>query len=480
MFKCSEKVLLNQLKGKNSMSEIKNRLVNGIQLVRPIMVTVLIATTLVLITFISNFTITATVFSEEGGGQEAAAAGLANASIFLGVAIIGGFLIFLLFKYKRKQAIQYLFGGALSLSGGLIIFFFLSILIEDIRYYTSGYMVYHTYSGLRTSDPLFLVFHQEISWPVFIFSIVGGILLCYTILSIHFDKVKRNAALIVMSGMMGAFLAVIMPTWTVMFMLIGLSIYDIYSVKKGPIKNIIDMTEEERRNRTGKKNLQRKRSEAVFAYYREKGIMCPYCHSSKLRVEQYDIVSCLECGYEGVIGGAEDTLRELLVKFQREQVERQRRVKRKAKSAASGSSSPKLKDNDGGFQPIIPLVSSFRGIDSSATAKRGRLLRGKGMGAEELMECLTYSAKDWDLGIGDLVFYSMLVAHSFQYGVRYFDEVGIIAPLIMFLLSMIGIIIGFIITLKMLQRNKILPGLPMSMFIGIFGFTCGAVLLLVL
>ena len=125
MFKCSEKVLLNQLKGKNSMSKIKNRLVNGIQLVRPIMVTVLIATTLVLITFISNFTITATVFSEEGGGQEAAAAGLANASIFLGVAIIGGFLIFLLFKYKRKQAIQYLFGGALSLSGGLIIFFFL-------------------------------------------------------------------------------------------------------------------------------------------------------------------------------------------------------------------------------------------------------------------------------------------------------------------------------------------------------------------
>ena len=43
---------------------------------------------------------------------------------------------------------------------------------------------------------------------------------------------------------MGAFLAVLLPIWTAMFMLIFLSLYDIYSVKRGPIRKIFDMEEQ--------------------------------------------------------------------------------------------------------------------------------------------------------------------------------------------------------------------------------------------
>ena len=44
---------------------------------------------------------------------------------------------------------------------------------------------------------------------------------------------------------MGAFLAIILPTWTVLAMLIGLSLYDIYAVKKGPIRDIVNVAIEE-------------------------------------------------------------------------------------------------------------------------------------------------------------------------------------------------------------------------------------------
>ena len=82
---------------------IGKRIVSGYKFIHPIIMAVFIATFLVLITVLSSFTLTATVFSEEGGGKGAASAGLANAAIFLIIAIVGGFLIFLLFKYKKKK-----------------------------------------------------------------------------------------------------------------------------------------------------------------------------------------------------------------------------------------------------------------------------------------------------------------------------------------------------------------------------------------
>ena len=93
------------------------------------------------------------------------------------------------------------------------------------------------------------------------------------------------------------------------------------------------------------------------------------------------------------------------------------------------------------------------------------------------MRSMTYNTPHWDLGIGDLVFYSMLAGHSFQYGAGYYDKAGFFAPLLMFVLSIFGILVGFVITIRALERNKILPGLPMSMFIGIFGFLIGATML---
>jgi len=131
-----------------------------------------------------------------------------------------------------------------------------------------------------------------------------------------------------------------------------------------------------------------------------------------------------------------------------------------------------MKRNEEGLSPVIPFL-----FGRKMKTRRNRLLSNKGMDAEHLMKSMTYNTEQWDLGIGDLVFYSMLVGHSFQFGAGYYDKIGIFAPILMFVLSFIGIAIGFVITIRLLERNKILPGLPMSMFIGIFGFSIGATIL---
>ncbi|MEM2109840.1 MAG: hypothetical protein QW327_05070, partial [Candidatus Odinarchaeota archaeon] len=61
----------------------------------------------------------------------------------------------------------------------------------------------------------------------------------------------------------------------------------------------------------------------------------------------------------------------------------------------------------------------------------------------------------WEIGIGDLVFYSILVAHTLLfYG------------LLVWLLSILSLITGLAITFLVLVKREIMPGLPIALFIG--------------
>jgi len=272
---------------------------------------------------------------------------------------------------------------------------------------------------------------------------------------------------------MGAFLAVILPTWTVMFMLIGLSFYDIYSVKRGPIKNIIEMTEEDRKERMDRMHYNRKRDEALLEAFKIHNIICVFCGSNKVRVGKDDGVTCHNCNRESIIPDVTALVVDVIAKFD-EAEESKRPVGPQVENNRGDQLRGKkvMKRNEEGLSPVIPFL-----FGRKMKTRRNRLLSNKGMDAEHLMKSMTYNTEQWDLGIGDLVFYSMLVGHSFQFGAGYYDKIGIFAPILMFVLSFIGIAIGFVITIRLLERNKILPGLPMSMFIGIFGFSIGATIL---
>jgi len=79
---------------------------------------------------------------------------------------------------------------------------------------------------------------------------------------------------------------------------------------------------------------------------------------------------------------------------------------------------------------------------------------------------LSYSFKDIEMGLGDLVFYSMLTGSMLFYFVdSYHLPFGILPCLV----SVIGIMAGSIITFFMLERRGIFPGLPFPIMLGLAG-----------
>ena len=69
----------------------------------------------------------------------------------------------------------------------------------------------------------------------------------------------------------------------------------------------------------------------------------------------------------------------------------------------------------------------------------------------------TYDTSKLEIGIGDLAFYSMLTSSALVQTNN----------IIVMILTSAAIIIGTGITIIGLKRNKILPGLPISIFLGI-------------
>jgi presenilin-like A22 family membrane protease len=74
------------------------------------------------------------------------------------------------------------------------------------------------------------------------------------------------------------------------------------------------------------------------------------------------------------------------------------------------------------------------------------------------LQGLSFSFKDIQMGLGDLVFYSMLV------GVMFFSFLPNIFPTIM---AIVGILAGSIITFFALEKKGIFPGLPFPILLGL-------------
>ena len=70
---------------------------------------------------------------------------------------------------------------------------------------------------------------------------------------------------------------------------------------------------------------------------------------------------------------------------------------------------------------------------------------------------IIYDTSKLEIGIGDLAFYSMLSSSALI----------LTGNVFIMILTAIAIIIGTGITIQGLKRNKILPGLPISIFLGI-------------
>jgi len=278
----------------------------------PIIATLSLAIVLSIIGIVSGIEIEGAPFSETEGGLFFA---LLNAIFYTLFAIIGITLIYYAIKYGKEKLLKIFFIFCFGFMGVFLIFFFLYLVliisgvIEDIYYIL-----------------------------IIIISIVIGLYLSYSLLAKNSSPSVKNAALLLYGSFIGAFLGIVLPTWTA-FLLIGiLSIYDIIAVFRGPIKKIIEMTEnDEDRN--------------------------------------------------------------------------------------------------------LPMD-------------------------------LTYATRNWEIGLGDLAFYSMLSTHTLLLGFRldFLIEFNLLGAIIPCASTTFGILLGAYITFKLLKKRSLLPGLPISVGLGVAFF----------
>jgi hypothetical protein len=86
----------------------------------------------------------------------------------------------------------------------------------------------------------------------------------------------------------------------------------------------------------------------------------------------------------------------------------------------------------------------------------------------DILQGLSFSFKDIQMGLGDLVFYSMLI------GTMFFSFTQSLLPITT---ALIGILAGSILTFYMLEKKGIFPGLPFPIMLGLSAGLITALLL---
>lgn len=115
----------------------------------------------------------------------------------------------------------------------------------------------------------------------------------------------------------------------------------------------------------------------------------------------------------------------------------------------------------GNFIPFLSalLILAFLAVYDVFAVYYGPVGKIAHSGLDQL-KGLSYSFKDIQMGLGDLVFYSMLT------GIMLFELQPNFLPCF---ISIIGILAGSFLTLMMLEKKTVFPGLPLPVLLGLAG-----------
>jgi len=169
-----------------------------------------------IIVFLSGFRLYAEPIPESEFGFLAA---VGNAILFVVLATVGATLVVLLLKYGREKFLRYLLIGA---------FGFISIVV--VLYFGFMYVIIFQFVDPVLASLILIALIMTIALAFF---------------TVDADNRMKNGGLLIFGAAIGAFLGVVLPVWTSVLLLIGLAIYDYYSVKRGPIRKIVELTEDD-------------------------------------------------------------------------------------------------------------------------------------------------------------------------------------------------------------------------------------------
>ncbi len=192
----------------------------------PILIVIVLAGILAYMAyFVNGGPIEGGYFSEEDLG---ALGGILNGIIFTVTAVGAAFFIIFLIRKRGIDVLKYIFGFSFGLLGFTLSWFFASIIIFLI-------LLPDTPSSINTYYIL-----SDIISPILVAVFTGLLLYKYfTSKSIN----TKNLIVLYISLLISASMGLMMPLWTTLAILIGISFWDIYAVlnKRGPIKEMIDI-----------------------------------------------------------------------------------------------------------------------------------------------------------------------------------------------------------------------------------------------
>jgi len=156
--------------------------------------------------------------------------GLLNGLIFTVTAVISAFVMIYFAKKKGIIVLKYIFGLSFGFLGFFLTLFFGQIII---------YLIFVNLPENQILYDLYFIL-QNILLPIA--SGIFTIFLLYKYMS-EMTLLMKNFLVIYIGLLTGALLGVIMPLWTTLAILIGISCWDIFAVlyKRGPIKEMIDL-----------------------------------------------------------------------------------------------------------------------------------------------------------------------------------------------------------------------------------------------
>ncbi|MFX1573040.1 MAG: hypothetical protein ACFFB0_09845 [Promethearchaeota archaeon] len=187
----------------------------------PILIVVVIAGILSYLTYVeAGVQIDGGYFSESKFG---AIGGLLNGLIYTTLAAFTAFIIIFLIKRKGIGILMYIFGIGFGLISFFQTWFFGEIIL---------YLIFYNNANLFYLLDVELIF----------FTAVFTIFMIYRYFTSKSISTK-NFIVLYIGLLIGASMGVLMPLWTTLAILIGISCWDIFAVfyKHGPIKQLIDI-----------------------------------------------------------------------------------------------------------------------------------------------------------------------------------------------------------------------------------------------
>ena len=154
---------------------------------------------------------------------EATGAGIANALIFVVLTLIGGVAFIFFIKYGLDKLMNYILAFT---------FFIAAIAFSDVLLPALFYPIFVIFNiSINYLDPNG-AFILSISLALGIINLIG-----FTIIK---NQYLHNTLMIMFGIMMGTFFGIFFDSFSLLFVLVALALYDIYAVFRGPLKTMFD------------------------------------------------------------------------------------------------------------------------------------------------------------------------------------------------------------------------------------------------